>query len=147
MTNKIIDIAKWLGKKDDDWVKKAINIIDKLPPEQADLIVRFIASHIILEVETGLGLHPLPETDEELDLLFYHEIEDIYKEAAHGCYFCDKTIDANAVEITKDTPICAGCQLKAANLLTACGIDPVKLFTYVLKPRTIQKARLIEEEK
>ena len=147
MTNNIIDITKWLGKQEDDWVEKAMGILESLSPEEADLVVRFIFKHILLEVRTGLGLSPLPEGTEEPGLIFYHEIDELYCEAARGCYFCDKTIDANEVEINRNTPICGWCQLKAANLLTACGLNPTGLFALVLKPRTVQKARFVEEEK
>ena len=146
MTNKIIDITKWLGKQEDDWAEKAMGILESLNPEKADLIIRFIYKHILLEVQTGLGLNALPEGTEEPGLIFYQEIDELYCEASRGCYFCDKTIDANEVEINGNTPVCGYCQLKAANLLTAYGINPMGLFALVLKPRTMQKARFKEEK-
>lgn len=64
----------------------------------------------------------------------------------NGCYFCDKDIDANETPITVDTPVCMECQLKAANLLVAYGIDPSSMFPMVMGGRNIQPV-IFEESK
>lgn len=63
------------------------------------------------------------------------------KNAVNECYFCNKDIDPNETEFTKDTHLCLFCLLKAANVLTACGVDPRKL-SEIIHKREVQKTKL-----
>lgn len=150
MNDKIIDITHLIKPKGDKWIDAALDLLHQMDNRVAGTLVQGLVNYILLEVKSGLGLLPLDASKQDkLDLKFYPQIDELYREAAQGCYFCDKEIDANAVEVNKVTYICANCQLKAANLLTACGIDEEKLmdlFPFVLGPRKIQKTRLFEQD-
>lgn len=110
----------------------AIDMISGMHPDDRVKIVAGVATVIMLQVDAGLGL--IDFTDEEVEMLeslggdFFEEIDKRYQQAAAGCYFCDDSIDPNAVPYVKGTKICLICKLKLENFLRAIGINPAKVF-------------------
>lgn len=115
-------------------------LLGSLEKEDRDKIVDFFFNWIELEVREGLGLD---DYDDDSENPVFDMVNNIYQEAAAGCYFCDKTVDPNATEINKDTKFCWMCQLKLGNFVTALGLDPGDVFkTFTKGPRPVQKSRL-----
>jgi hypothetical protein len=101
---------------------------------------------LIQEIKYGLMLDDLPsDYHPDSELMVFQQVnklyEQLYREAGEGCYFCDPTIDANKTEINIDTYLCITCQIKLANFMTACNIDPSKILPLIDKPRKIQRTR------
>lgn len=105
---------------------------------------REIESKLLEEVKYGLGIEDFPDGI-EFDLPLFEKVWSLFSEASCGCYFCDDRIDPNGAEFGVDTYVCITCQLKLANFMTACGLDPSSLFPIAYKPRVIQKTRLYVE--
>ena len=102
-----------------------------LPKDHAEGVVKLLAGMFLDEIKKAL------DGDIELDEApFFVEVDRLFTEAkleaqepTHGCYFCDKGIDGNAMPFNyPETPVCLGCMLKVANLLQAFGINPRSLF-------------------
>ena len=143
---KVIDIKNRLIKKwkeDKTWYREGKEAMDAVGDRYADAIISFTLHCVELDCEIGLSIGDY--ADEEfidIDTPIFNEIDNMYRDAAAGCYFCDNSIDPNADEFNQDTKMCLICQLKAGNLLTACGFDPCNLFPILVMPRNIQKTRI-----
>lgn len=116
------------------YIEEAKEILANLPDDQVGSIMKFIAGQFTKEIELGLE----GEVDYE-DAPFFGLIDRMYEDAQpKGCYFCDRSIDGNAVPFEDKTKLCLTCKLKVANLLVAFGIDPNCIFSGMGK-RKIQK--------
>ena len=143
---KIIDIKKFMqGKCLNEehlpaWFLAGKATIDKLPQEDADRIVRLIASVFLTEVKFGLGILDLPDAtyeDDSIETPFFNHIKDLFGHAAHGCYLCDPRSDQNEEEFRGN--LCLSCQQKLRNILIFFNLETEKL--YPLTPREcIQKS-------
>ena len=121
MIMKIIDITKKLTGKKSQW---AVDAMKKLQDSgNPDGIIRLILYIVVMECEIGLGML---EEGEDLELQFFHQVNDVYQKAAGDCYFC-KEIDPNEIRFEKDTQLCITCKQKMANFLRAIGIEPNKV--------------------
>lgn len=107
-------------------IEKAKEILAGLPDEQVGNIVKYLTETFLEEIHLGL------EGEVEYkDAPFYELVDRIYQEhEVKGCYFCDRSIDGNAVPFNypDKTEICLTCQIKVANLLKAFKINPAVLF-------------------
>ena len=99
-----------------------------------------IENRLLEEVKYGLGVEEFPDGI-EVELPFFEKVWGLFSEASCGCYFCDDRIDPNSTEFGVDTFVCITCQLKLANFMTACGLDPSSLLPFACKPRVIQKTK------
>jgi len=138
----IIDIAqKLLEKRSQEnaaWIANGLDIIRQLSDKDADDVVNAVLGILLLECEIGLGISDY-DLDEELK--FFDAIDKVYQQAAGNCYFCNKETDPNAKQFTRETRLCTDCQLKLANIMQFLGIQPAKLFPWMLDERKIQKER------
>ncbi|MCK5610670.1 hypothetical protein KAR91_52845 [Candidatus Pacearchaeota archaeon] len=118
---KIINIADKLTGKKSKW---AVDAMKKLKDSgDPNGIIRLILYIVAMECEIGLGLL---EEGEDLELQFFHQVNDVYQKAAGDCYFC-KDIDPNEIKFDKDTQLCITCKQKMSNFLRAIGIEPNKI--------------------
>jgi hypothetical protein len=108
------------------YMTDAREVLAGLTSYQVRDVAMYFTNQFIEEVEKGLK----GELDYE-DAPFFEVIDRMYAEAQPtGCYFCDRSIDANETpfDYPEKTRICLSCQLKVANLLKAFGIDHRGLF-------------------
>ena len=123
------------------YIDKARTLLGNLPEDQAEALVKYLAGQFIEEIEQGLE----GEIEYE-DAPFFEAIDRLYEEAQpKGCYFCDRSVDGNAVpfDYPNNTRLCLTCMEKVSNLLVAFGIDHKALFPGMVG-RKIQKV-LYEE--
>jgi len=118
---KIIDITEKLIGEKNKWATDAMKALQN--SDDPDGIIRLIIYIVAMECEIGLGLL---EEGEDLELQFFHQVNDVYQRAAGDCYFC-KDIDPNEIRFDKDTQLCITCKQKMANFLRAIGIEPGKV--------------------
>jgi|GEM_PF-4281494 len=105
---------------------------------------------LIQEIRYGLMLDDLPPAyHPDSELMVFEQVnkqyEQLYREAGEGCYFCDPHIDANKREFNLRTYLCITCQLKLANFMTACDLEPSTVLPLINRPRKVQKTKLIIE--
>jgi hypothetical protein len=125
-----------------------INLIRSLGPEAERTILAFFIRWVEAEVRCGLGIEKYGEPGDEFEKTpWFDMIDKNYQEAAGGCYFCDKTIDARAVEVNANTKLCWMCQAKMANWITALGLDPGKVLASATGPTKVQKTRINAKSK
>ena len=87
------------------YIREAKKAFLDLPEKDAESVFNFIALILLNEVKKGI------DGEEEGD--FFKLINEMYDEVTpHGCYFCDTSIDVNAVGFDKDTVICMSCRTK-----------------------------------
>jgi hypothetical protein len=103
----IIDIKEELAKRN---MPRPLKVLNDLPSEDADNIVRFILEMVIADVRCGLGLM---YCDEDHPLHFFNEIHQVYKEYYGGCFFCDSEIH----ELDEKSEICIICHKKLVDFL------------------------------
>jgi len=118
------------------YIEDAKEILSNLTEGQVNSIAKFLSGQFIAEVEQGLE----GEVDYK-DAPFFELIDRMYEDAQpKGCYFCDRSIDGNAVpfEYPDKTKLCLTCKLKVANLLVAFGINHECLFPGMSK-RELQR--------
>ena len=134
----VIDLTSILKIRKADWSSDGIRAINSIPDDVAARIITYALTCVMLEVRIGLGLISL---DDDEDLIIFDQIDNIYEEAAGGCYFCSSRIDPNTQEYTPDVKVCPMCALKLANFTQALGIDPGRVFKG-MQPRAVQKWRI-----
>jgi hypothetical protein len=125
--DKIIDITKHFKTFNAPWVQTGIDAFNSLSPEQTAAAIELILNYTFKEVEAGLGLIDLND-DEDVELIVFDKIADIYDRAAGDCYFCSSNIDPNEEEFGPNTKLCLTCKLKLANFTQALGIPSEKVF-------------------
>jgi len=118
-----------------DWIERGRVALGRLTENDATAIIALATSIIIQEVKAGLA-GALEDESPIFDI-----INQEIKNAAGECYFCNKDIDPNETEFNRNTHLCLFCMLKVANILTAVGVDPKKLFEKIGK-REVQKTKL-----
>jgi len=112
------------------YVKEAEEVLTSLPKRDRENLAMYFAKKFLDEIEAGLeGGVKLSEAP------FFKEVDRMYDETlaeiaspVDGCYFCDRSIDGNAVPFNENVPVCMTCQEKVGNLLQAFGIHPQVLF-------------------
>ena len=109
MTKKITNITEYLmqGKIYRDY-KKAEKAVDQ---KHLDAIITFTLRAIELDCEIGLALGEYADEKYlDIETPLFDKINNMYRDAAAGCYFCDKGVDPNARDlITKPRSVlCAG---------------------------------------
>lgn len=138
MTN-IIDLTELLkAKQETDEEPPGVQALKSLDEETANMIITFILNMTLTEVRIGLGLEDI---DEDIELKVFEKIDQLYDEAAGGCYFCSGSVDPNEVEFSEKTDLCMACSLKLGNFVQALGIDPGKVFKG-MHTRKVQKAHI-----
>jgi len=142
----VTDIFKRIectNEKNRQAIKRGLAHYADMDKQQAKELTMFVLAVVEEEVKAGLGLsEPAEEVIDGCgELEIFEMINDLYQQAAEGCYFCDKSVDANAQEVNHDTRICPDCQLKAANLLQFVGADPQKVLGLAVAPRKVQQSR------
>ena len=126
-----------LIKFDPASARRARELLDSLPREDVEAIILLVAGMFLDEIEDGLN-------DDEFnpeERPFFEAVNDLYRDAETGCYFCDYRIDGNEAEFNLDVHLCLLCMMKIANVLAAFGVDHTRLFPG-MGPRNIQKTRL-----
>jgi hypothetical protein len=122
----------------DPAVQRGIEIVQKMSAQDRNMMTAFFLAWLETEIAVSLGMIE----DKELESTpLFDLVERLYKDATGGCYFCDKTLDPNAVGIDSKTHLCIRCRLKLANFLTMMGEDPTKYIQGIFGPRKVQKAR------
>jgi hypothetical protein len=73
-------------------------------------------------VAISRGIVEVPTEIIENDELFRFadKVNDIYSEAAGGCFFCDPKVDMNA-KFNDETYVCIECKRKMENVFKFCG--------------------------
>ncbi len=117
----VVELTEILLKRKSAESKKALEAL--MASSDPDAIIKFIVEVILAECEIGLGLMDWDDDDE---LKFFNQINDVYQEAAGDCYFC-RELDPNEIKFDKNTQLCMTCQLKMRNFLRAIGIEPGKV--------------------
>jgi hypothetical protein len=142
----IIDITEKLGRNDFvEMLFRGIQSFCGLDEETQKEISHFWIVNLQAECRIGLGLADEDSHEEDYgELPLFGMIESIFNEAAHGCYFCDSTIDANATEFNRKTYLCPECAFKLANYTQFLGINPKSILPWVFVQRKIQKSRYCE---
>ena len=86
---KIIDITGKMMDKDMPWIESGKELLDAMPDEDADNIIKFVLSYILAECKVALGLAEVPdEKEEDLEPLFFRDINEMYHQAASKCTKC-----------------------------------------------------------
>ena len=119
MTN-IIDLSKAMKeRKPGQYYAIGKAIFDRMPEHDQNAVFNFIREYRLCEVAISQGIvEASMETIENDDnFRFADQVQTIYDEAAHGCYFCTDN-DPNAVEFNDSTYLCLDCQVKVRKLLT-----------------------------
>jgi len=89
MPKKIIDITDKLMDKNMPWITEGKELLDAMPDEDADNVIKFVLSYILAECKVALGLAEVPdENKEELEPLFFSDINEMYHQAAGKCRKC-----------------------------------------------------------
>jgi hypothetical protein len=103
-------------------------IFEKMPEHDQEAVFNFIREYSLCEVAISQGIVEAPMEVIENDelFLFADKVQEIYNEAAHGCYFCDDNIDGNAVDFGPESFLCLTCQSKVGKLLGYVNQDPIK---------------------
>lgn len=145
--SKIINFKSYLKEKEtvikDKWYWEGVEAFNSVDESISDAIVIFAVRCILAEVEAGLMLGEFADEKYiDLETPLFDEIDALYQESAEGCYFCDENVDPNDEEFNQFTQLCLTCQLKVANIVTACGKDPTQMSLICAEPRTIQKTRI-----
>uniref|UniRef100_A0A6M3L3U2 Uncharacterized protein n=1 Tax=viral metagenome TaxID=1070528 RepID=A0A6M3L3U2_9ZZZZ len=84
--------------------RSRVALID-MPEEKAKDIIRYLALMFLEEIRVGI------EGEEESP--FFNLVDEIYDEVTpHGCFFCDTSIDVNAVDFDENTVVCMECRCK-----------------------------------
>lgn len=126
--NKVIDIShRWIETQEPGSAA-VMDLLNAMPKEEANAILQFALVYMVKEVEAGLGLI---DSDDDMELLAFEQIDKVYQKAAEGCYFCDKSVDPNETRMDKDTKLCMMCQLKLRNFVEALGIPANKVFKWM----------------
>lgn len=69
--------------RDMPWVVGGKEILDAMPDEEADTVIKFVLNYILAECKVALGLTEVPDEDkEELEHLFFDDINEMYHQAA-----------------------------------------------------------------
>jgi len=140
---KLINITSLIKREGpSDPEGKGYRLFHLLDEETQLAISFFFVASFIEQCRMGLGLDDDETYMDDVGLPLFSMIDDIYQEAAGGCYFCDSRIDPNATEFHRKTYVCIKCLLKLANYTQFIGIDPESIFNLVVVPRRVQKARL-----
>ena len=132
----IFDFSKYL-KDDSNWMEQGIKLVNSLPEETVEELMEFALKCVYGQVRLGLGLIDI---EEDIETPVFDAIDDMYEEAAGGCYFCSRMVDPNADEYGDGSRLCPTCQMKVANIVEALGIPAGKVFKGI-PPRTVQKSR------
>ena len=128
----------------DPAVQDGIEVMQKMPERDRRMMTAFYMAWLETEIAVSLGMIE----DKELDSTpLFDLVEKTYRDATGGCYFCDKTLDPNAVGITSKTHLCMKCRLKLANFVTMMGEDPTKYIQGIFGPRKVQRARFDKRRK
>ena len=118
MTN-IIDLSKAMKeRKPGQYYGAGKAIFDRMPEHDQEAVFNFIREYSLCEVAISKGIVEAPMEVIENDelFLFADKVQEIYNEAAHGCYFCTDN-DPNAVEFNDSSYLCLDCQVKVGKLL------------------------------
>ena len=108
-------ISKYLtkGKIYNDF-QRAVRNTD---PTHLDSIIKFTLRAVELDCQIGLALGEYcDEKYLDVETPLFDEINNMYRDAACGCYFCDNGVDPNAEEFTSETPLCYMCRLKLTKI-------------------------------
>lgn len=143
--NKVIDLKK---KILENLSENGQDILSNMSEDQARAIIGFILTRVISELKQGLsGEIEYKDSPifELIDRLYQGKDDD---PVVGGCYFCDPFIDGNETEFNypENTNLCLSCQVKAANILVAFGIDHQVLFPG-MSDRKIQSVLFDEVQK
>jgi hypothetical protein len=121
---KIIDFSKVLkDKKPQQWFAAGKAVLDRMSEYDQEAVFNFMREYSLCEIAISRGI---VEADMEVienddNFRFADQVQEIYNEAAHGCYFCTDN-DPNAVEFDNSTVLCIGCQVKAVKMLKHYGV-------------------------
>ena len=116
---KIIDFYKVMkDKKPSQYHDLGKAIFEKMTEHDQNAVFNFIREYSLCEVAISQGIVEAPMEVIENDelFLFADKVQEIYNEAAHGCYFCTDN-DPNAVEFNDSSYLCLDCQVKVGKLL------------------------------
>jgi len=107
--NNVIKLFEKKYAKDHPDFMEGHRILTEMSDGDSRNVLKFIASIMVNEVRFGLGLDDM-EIDQPLPL--FDLINEQYKEAAEGCYLCDKTIDPNEEIPPEKQHVCMECSMK-----------------------------------
>lgn len=98
------------------YIREAQRLLQGLPNDKAEGILKYIVGLLLDEVRKGVAGDLDPS-----EAPFFAQVDQIYEEAlVKGCYFCDRSIDPNAVPFDpKATKICLTCKMKLEKALLA----------------------------
>jgi hypothetical protein len=133
ISNKIIRITDHFKTQHSPWIRSGIDALDSLSRAEQKAAIEFIINYVFMEVKVGLGLVDPIEGDEP-DLPIFSKIDDIYEQAAGGCYFCSNLVDPHEDEfIPGKTSICPMCSKKLARMIK--GIKTENDYKLVANPQ------------
>jgi hypothetical protein len=123
--DKIINFNDLWAKKNMPNVHEGFKIIMDMEEEDASATMDFLMFTILHELRVELGLIELDEEQEKIYKerglgKLYQQINEVYKEAAGSCYFCDHDIDPNE-PMPENPPLCMICNMKIRNFLKHLG--------------------------
>jgi hypothetical protein len=123
MKNTIDFYAVMKDKKPSQYHGLGKAILEKMPEHDQDAVFNFIREYSLCEVAISRGIVEVPKEIIENDdlFLFADKVNDIYSEAACGCFFCDPKIDMNA-QFNDETYVCIECKRKMENVFKFCGL-------------------------
>ena len=90
---------------------------------QVNLCMNLFAAATQTEVRIGLGLvnddvmEELGYNPDDPKTMIYDIIDEIYEEAASGCFFCSKLVDPNERFTMATVKLCPMCKLKLKRLI------------------------------
>ena len=118
MTN-IIDLSKAMKeRKPGQYYAAGKTIFDRMSEHDQDAVFNFIREYSLCEVAISQGIveAPMGVIENDDNFRFADQVQEIYNEAAHGCYFCTDN-DSNAVGFNDSSYLCLDCQVKVGKLL------------------------------
>lgn len=118
LMEKTIDFyAHMKDKKPSQYHNLGKAIFEKMTRHDQDAVFNFIREYSLCEVAISRGIIEVSDeiiSDDEL-FKFADKVNDIYSEAAHGCFLCDPKTDPNE-SFTDKTFVCMFCQRKLENI-------------------------------
>ena len=79
----VIDFTQVLKEKN---LHRGITLLNEMSKEDANDIINLIMSVVKTDIAIGLGLE---DQKDDRKLVFFEEINEIYKKFYGGCFFCD----------------------------------------------------------
>ncbi len=92
---------------------RGCQIVNAMDEQDSDAVLKYVMHCVLYEVRVGNGLIELTDEEEETwEGKLYEMVDEIYKEAAGDCYFCNGDIDPNETKPDRNTRVCLTCGMK-----------------------------------